>query len=191
MDIAREAGNKVALTLSDSFCVERHRDEWLDLIADRVDILFANESEIHALYGGDFSDCARQVAALHRHRLPDPQREGLHDRHRRRFGRRRGVRPRQARRHHRRRRPLRLGLPLRLQRRPRPRHVRPPRQHGRGRGHHAPGRPPGHAAPQARPGRRLTTRVLARDPGVRTPESRARTMSVFVQPDDGRAHPTA
>jgi sugar/nucleoside kinase (ribokinase family) len=62
MDIAREAGNKVALTLSDSFCVERHRDEWLDLIADRVDILFANESEIHALYGGDFSDCAKQVA---------------------------------------------------------------------------------------------------------------------------------
>jgi sugar/nucleoside kinase (ribokinase family) len=62
MDIARDAGNKVALTLSDSFCVERHRDEWLDLIADRVDILFANEHEIHALYGGDFEDCANEVA---------------------------------------------------------------------------------------------------------------------------------
>jgi sugar/nucleoside kinase (ribokinase family) len=62
MDVARDAGNKVALTLSDSFCVERHREEWLDLIHERVDILFANEAEIHALYGTDFGDCAREVA---------------------------------------------------------------------------------------------------------------------------------
>lgn len=62
MDVARDAGNKVALTLSDSFCVERHRDEWLDLIHDRVDILFANEAEIHALYGSDFDECTREVA---------------------------------------------------------------------------------------------------------------------------------
>jgi sugar/nucleoside kinase (ribokinase family) len=63
MDVAKDAGGKVALTLSDSFCVERHRDEWLDLIAERVDILFANESEIHALYrGANFGDCAEQAA---------------------------------------------------------------------------------------------------------------------------------
>lgn len=61
MDIARDAGNKVAMTLSDSFCVERHRDEWLELIHDRVDILFANEHEIAALYGEDFEGCAHEV----------------------------------------------------------------------------------------------------------------------------------
>jgi sugar/nucleoside kinase (ribokinase family) len=62
MDVARDAGNKVALTLSDSFCVQRHHDEWLELIHDRVDILFANEAEIHALYGGGFEECVREVA---------------------------------------------------------------------------------------------------------------------------------
>jgi sugar/nucleoside kinase (ribokinase family) len=48
--VAHEAGRKVALTLSDSFCVERHRDLWLDLITHGVDLLFANETEICALY---------------------------------------------------------------------------------------------------------------------------------------------
>jgi sugar/nucleoside kinase (ribokinase family) len=62
MDVARDAGNKVALTLSDSFCVHRHHEEWLELIADRVDILFANEAEIHALYGADFDECVREVS---------------------------------------------------------------------------------------------------------------------------------
>jgi sugar/nucleoside kinase (ribokinase family) len=41
----------VALSLSDAFCVDRYRDEFLELIRDGVvDILFANESELHALY---------------------------------------------------------------------------------------------------------------------------------------------
>ena len=62
MDVAHDAGNKVALTLSDSFCVERHRDEWLDLIHERVDIVFANEHEIEALYGGGFESCATEIA---------------------------------------------------------------------------------------------------------------------------------
>lgn len=48
--LAREAGRKVALTLSDSFCVNRYRDEFLELIAGDVDILFANEAEMAALY---------------------------------------------------------------------------------------------------------------------------------------------
>ena len=48
---ARSGGRKIALTLSDSFCVDRYRDEFLDLIrSGMVDILFANESELHALY---------------------------------------------------------------------------------------------------------------------------------------------
>jgi sugar/nucleoside kinase (ribokinase family) len=46
---AHEAGAKVSLTLSDAFCVARFRDEFLELVEDHVDILFANESEILAL----------------------------------------------------------------------------------------------------------------------------------------------
>jgi sugar/nucleoside kinase (ribokinase family) len=49
-EIARAAGRKVALTLSDTFCVERHRDSFRHLVAGHVDILFANEHEILALY---------------------------------------------------------------------------------------------------------------------------------------------
>lgn len=48
---AHAAGRKVALTLSDSFCVERHHDDFVALVADGVDILFANEEEIMKLYG--------------------------------------------------------------------------------------------------------------------------------------------
>lgn len=49
-EIARGAGRKVSLTLSDLFCVERHRDSFRHLVAGHVDILFANEQEILALY---------------------------------------------------------------------------------------------------------------------------------------------
>lgn len=48
--IAHDAGRKVALTLSDSFCVGRHRKAFQDLIEGHVDILFANEDEIKSLY---------------------------------------------------------------------------------------------------------------------------------------------
>ncbi len=51
--IAHDAGRRVALTLSDTFCVERHRAEWRDLVRDQVDILFANEEEALALYEVD------------------------------------------------------------------------------------------------------------------------------------------
>ena len=52
IEIAREAGRKVAFTLSDTFCVERHRDGFNQLIdSGRVDILFANQAEIEALAG--------------------------------------------------------------------------------------------------------------------------------------------
>ena len=49
-DIAEKSGRQVALTLSDPFCVDRHRSEFLELIRSRVDILFANEAEITSLY---------------------------------------------------------------------------------------------------------------------------------------------
>lgn len=48
--IAAGAGRKVALSLSDSFCVDRHREEFLALVKNSVDILIANESEITSLY---------------------------------------------------------------------------------------------------------------------------------------------
>ena len=50
---ATDAGRKVALSLSDLFCVERHRDGFLPLVRERVDILFANEAEACALWGCD------------------------------------------------------------------------------------------------------------------------------------------
>ena len=49
-EIARSAGRKVSLTLSDLFCVERHRASFRQLVAGHVDILFANEAEILGLY---------------------------------------------------------------------------------------------------------------------------------------------
>ena len=50
-DIAHSAGRQVALTLSDAFCVSRYRDEFLKLMRDKkVDIVFANESELLSLY---------------------------------------------------------------------------------------------------------------------------------------------
>jgi sugar/nucleoside kinase (ribokinase family) len=49
-EIAHQAGRKVSLTLSDPFCVDRHRADFRDLIRGYVDILFANESEICSLY---------------------------------------------------------------------------------------------------------------------------------------------
>jgi sugar/nucleoside kinase (ribokinase family) len=71
--IAHAAGRKVSLTLSDPFCVGRHRAAFLDLVERHVDILFANEAEICALYEVSDFDAALarvrghcQVAALTR-----------------------------------------------------------------------------------------------------------------------------
>jgi len=64
MEIAKSAGNKVALTLSDSFCVGRYRDEFIGLVENKVDILFANEDEIKSLYEvEDFEDAVKKVKA--------------------------------------------------------------------------------------------------------------------------------
>ncbi len=59
--VAHARGNEVSLTLSDSFCVDRHRTEWVRLVADEVDVLFANEAEICALYECDFDRAMQQV----------------------------------------------------------------------------------------------------------------------------------
>ena len=61
-EIAHASGRRVALTLSDPFCVERYRDEFLDLVADHIDILFANEVEIISLYEAqDFAEAVERV----------------------------------------------------------------------------------------------------------------------------------
>lgn len=61
--IAHEAGRQVALTLSDSFCVDRYRGEFLDLMRNRtVDLVFANEAELHSLYEtSDFETALKQL----------------------------------------------------------------------------------------------------------------------------------
>ncbi len=61
--LAHDAGHRVALTLSDPFCVDRHRADFLDLVEHHVDILFANEDEIISLYEAEtFEQAAKLVA---------------------------------------------------------------------------------------------------------------------------------
>ena len=60
MHVCHKAGKMVALTLSDSFCVGRWREEFLDLVENQVDILFANEAELKALYQAPDFDTALQ-----------------------------------------------------------------------------------------------------------------------------------
>jgi sugar/nucleoside kinase (ribokinase family) len=61
-DIAHAAGRKVALTLSDAFCVDRYREEFRELVKSQVDILFANEAEITSLYEAkDFDEALQYV----------------------------------------------------------------------------------------------------------------------------------
>jgi fructokinase len=61
-EAARESGGEVALSLSDAFCVDRHRDSFRELVDGHVDILFANEMEITSLYKADsFEQAAAEV----------------------------------------------------------------------------------------------------------------------------------
>jgi sugar/nucleoside kinase (ribokinase family) len=62
-EIAHKAGNQVSLSLSDSFCVDRHRADFQNLVKDKVDILFGNEKELSSLYEIENIDEAMQKAA--------------------------------------------------------------------------------------------------------------------------------
>jgi sugar/nucleoside kinase (ribokinase family) len=64
-ELAHAAGRKVSLTLSDPFCVERHRADFRALVEGHVDILFANESEICALYETKEFDAAARAVRGH------------------------------------------------------------------------------------------------------------------------------
>lgn len=63
--VAHEAGGMVSLTLSDSFCVDRHRHDFRELVSDEVDLLFGNDAELISLYQTDTFDEA--VAELRQH----------------------------------------------------------------------------------------------------------------------------
>jgi len=59
--IAKDSKSKIAFSLSDSFCVERHREDFLELIKNDLDIVFANETEIMALFEkNDFNAACRE-----------------------------------------------------------------------------------------------------------------------------------
>lgn len=63
--IAHEKGRLVSLSLSDPFCVDRHREEFRDLVENHVDVLFANEEEIKSLYKVSTFDAALQHVRPH------------------------------------------------------------------------------------------------------------------------------
>ena len=64
-EIARKANNKVALTLSDPFCVKKHRSEFEELIKKHIDILFANEFEAKELcQTQDLEESAKEISSM-------------------------------------------------------------------------------------------------------------------------------
>jgi sugar/nucleoside kinase (ribokinase family) len=64
-ELAHAAGRRVALSLSDPFCVDRWRDEFVELIDRHVDIVIANQAEIVSLYQADSFEAAAAEAARH------------------------------------------------------------------------------------------------------------------------------
>ena len=61
---AKDENNLVAITLSDSFCVERHRDDFITFIKNFADILFCNEDEIKSLYECDLESAKQKVEEM-------------------------------------------------------------------------------------------------------------------------------
>ena len=134
-EAAHAAGRQVALSLSDAFCVNRHRAAFLDLVVNQVDILFANETEITALYERnsfeEAAEAARKdvaLAALTRSEAGSLILQGEPDGEDR-CGTHRG------RRHHRGRRCLCGGVPGRTDLRQKPGDLRPHGQYRRRRNH--------------------------------------------------------
>lgn len=63
IDACKGAGGKVSITLSDPFCIERHRDAFRDMIRNHVDLLFCNRAEMLSMYQTDDFEGARARAA--------------------------------------------------------------------------------------------------------------------------------
>ena len=67
-DKAIQSSNKVAMSLSDLFCVERHKDDFIDLVKNKIDITFANEQEILALINAkSFDEVISFVKQIKKH----------------------------------------------------------------------------------------------------------------------------
>ena len=62
MDVAAGTGTRVSLTLSDTFCIERHHQEFLELVKGPIDVLFANRAELTRLYECDLDEAVDRVA---------------------------------------------------------------------------------------------------------------------------------
>ncbi len=63
--IAKQSNTKIILSLSDSFCVDRHRESFLKLIDEYVDIVFCNESEVLSLFNKDkLTNCQGELSSL-------------------------------------------------------------------------------------------------------------------------------
>jgi len=63
--IAKQSNTKIILSLSDSFCVDRHRKSFLELIDEYVDIIFCNESEVLSLFKKDkLANCRGELSSL-------------------------------------------------------------------------------------------------------------------------------
>ena len=63
--IAKESDTRIILSLSDSFCVDRHRESFLELIDNYVDIVFCNESEVLSLFkNNDLQSCIESISSL-------------------------------------------------------------------------------------------------------------------------------
>ena len=63
--IAKQSNTKIILSLSDSFCVDRHRESFLELIYEYVDIVFCNESEVLSLFKNDkLASCQEDLSSL-------------------------------------------------------------------------------------------------------------------------------
>ena len=63
--IAKQSNTKIILSLSDSFCVDRHRESFLELIYEFVDIVFCNESEVLSLFKNDnLASCQEDLSSL-------------------------------------------------------------------------------------------------------------------------------
>ena len=63
IDVCKGAGGRVSITLSDPFCIERHRDAFRDMVRDHVDLLFCNRAEMLSMYQAEDFDGALAQAA--------------------------------------------------------------------------------------------------------------------------------
>ena len=63
IEIAKKNKTKIAITLSDSFCVDRHRSDFINLLSESADLVFCNEDELKSLYEVEYIEAAQKLIA--------------------------------------------------------------------------------------------------------------------------------